>query len=203
MHLVSGPLKTMNRLFFHKCLTATVTVTRLSPCVYNRNVDSTVVNTRDVSRRINHQRLQFRYFDSRKVRKRKKSKNPFLVLKIKKGALYKDVKAKFLKIAMSNHPDTHSDDISEKEKEIMRDKFIEARIAFESLTENSDGIAVLLAEKEDEETRMSNFNSWFHGETGHKNPFDVDIDPATMNEVAKMTEAMGGDQGLDRDGGSK
>jgi len=155
-----------------------------------------------------HQRLQYRYFifDSRKVRKTKKTKNPFKVLKIPKESLYKDVKKKFLKIAMSNHPDTYHQNKdggleSEKEREAMRDKFIEARMAFELLTEDpSDGTAILVEEKKDAE---SNFDSWFHNETGLKNPFDVNIDPETMKEVAEMTEKLGGSQGMDRDGGSK
>jgi hypothetical protein len=36
-------------------------------------------------------------------------------------------------------------------------------------------------------------------ETGHNNPYQFDIDPETMREVAEATESMGG--GLDRDGG--
>ena len=40
---------------------------------------------------------------------------------------------------------------------------------------------------------------WFLNETGHSNPFQVDLDPATMREVAEMTDDIGG--GLDRDGG--
>ena len=51
-----------------------------------------------------HQWIQFRFFDSRKIRKRAKAKNPFKVLKVKeKRTMYKDVKTKFLKIAMHNH----------------------------------------------------------------------------------------------------
>ena len=162
-------------------------------------------NSRDNNQ--HHKRFQFRCFafDSRKVRKRKKSKNPFKVLKVKEGMLYKDVKIKFLKIAMNNHPDTYhssaNDDINEKEQqEKMRNTFINARIAFEALTVDTDGTAILVTDTVDEE---ENFDSWFKNETGHKNPFDVDIDPETMKEVAKMTEDVGGDQGLDRDGGSK
>uniref|UniRef100_A0A7S4AKP7 J domain-containing protein n=1 Tax=Pseudo-nitzschia australis TaxID=44445 RepID=A0A7S4AKP7_9STRA len=150
-----------------------------------------------------HQRQQLRFFvfDSRKARKTKQRKDPFKVLKIPKVSFYKDVKRKFLKIAMSNHPDTHSDGLTEKEKEAMRDKFIEARMAFEMLAEDpEDGTAILVEEMED---RDSNFNSWFRNETGLKNPFDVDIDPETMKEVAEMTEKLGGSQGMDRDGGSK
>jgi DnaJ-class molecular chaperone len=116
------------------------------------------------------------------------------------GSLYKDVKRKFLKIAMTNHPDTHAEDLTEEEREKMRDIFIEARIAFELLTEDDDGTAILLSEKE-EEDKMENFDSWFKHETGFSTPFQFDIDPETMKEVAKMTEAIGGDSGLDRDGG--
>ena len=162
--------------------------------------------TRDNNQQ-HQKRFQFRCFafDSRKVRKRKKSKNPFKVLKVKEGMLYKDVKIKFLKIAMNNHPDTYhssaNDDINEKEQqEKMRNTFINARIAFEALTVDTDGTAILVTDTVDEE---ENFDSWFKNETGHKNPFDVDIDPETMKEVAKMTEDVGGDQGLDRDGGSE
>jgi hypothetical protein len=115
--------------------------------------------------------------------------------------MYKDVKAKFLKIAMNNHPDMHTEGISEKEQEAMRDKFIAARMAFERLQEDpSDGTAILVEELID---RDSNFDSWFKNETGLKNPFDVNIDPETMKEVAEMTEKLGGKQGMDRDGGSK
>ncbi|KAG7371431.1 hypothetical protein IV203_020001 [Nitzschia inconspicua] len=147
-----------------------------------------------------HQRLQLRFFDSRKARRRKKGKDPFKVLSMPHGSLYKDVKRKFLKIAMTNHPDTHSEDLTEEERDKMRDIFIEARIAFEALTEDTDGTAMLLSEKEKEDA-MHNFDSWFKSETGLNTPFQFDMDPETMKEVAKMTEAIGGDSGLDRDGG--
>jgi len=113
--------------------------------------------------------------------------------------MYKDVKAKFLKIAMNNHPDKHTEGVSEKEQEAMRDKFIAARMAFERLQEDpSDGTAILVEELID---RDKNFDSWFKDETGLKNPFDLNIDPETMKEVAEMTEKLGGKQGMDRDGG--
>ena len=147
-----------------------------------------------------YQRLQFRYFDSRKVRKRRKGKNPFKVLGMPQASLYKDVKRKFLKIAMTNHPDTHSEDLTDEEKEKMRNTFIQARIAFESLTEDTDGTAVLISEKNDEDA-TDNFDSWFKSETGLNTPFQFEMDPETMKEVAKMTDAIGGDSGLDRDGG--
>jgi len=102
---------------------------------------------------------------------------------------------------MANHPDMHIEGLSEKEQEAMRDKFIEARMAFERLEEDpEDGTAILVEELID---RESNFDSWFKNETGLKNPFDVNIDPETMKEVAEMTEKLGGMEGMARDGGSK
>ena len=51
---------------------------------------------------------------------------------------------------------------------------------------------------------MSNeeFDSWFEKETGHSsNPFQFDLDPQVMREVADMHSNMEGSHGLDRDGG--
>ena len=102
---------------------------------------------------------------------------------------------------MDNHPDMHSEGLSEEEQDAMRDRFIEARMAFERLEEDlSDGKAILIEERID---REENFDSWFKNETGLKNPFDLNIDPEVMKEVAEMTEKMGGKQGMERDGGSK
>jgi len=117
--------------------------------------------------------------------------------------LYKDVKKKFLKIAMTNHPDTHSEDLADDDREQMREKFIAARVAFELLTEDdTDGTAVRTEDKVDTDDHDANFDSWFKHETGLHTPFHFDIDPETMKEVAKMTEKMGGESGgLDRDGG--
>lgn len=144
-----------------------------------------------------YQSIQVRYFDHRKKKKKtKKRKDPFKVLGIPEASLYKHVKKKFLQIAMKNHPDTHEDSMSEEEKEKMRDIFINARIAFESLVEDDDGTAIL---KEDKEDAMENFDSWFKSETGLNTPFQFDMDPETMKEVAEMTDEIGG--GLDRDGG--
>jgi hypothetical protein len=149
-----------------------------------------------------HQRLQYRYFDNRRKTKRKGAKNPFKLLGVPEATLYKDVKKKFLKIAMTNHPDTHGvglESVTDEERDAMRDIFINARIAFESLAEDpADGTAIL---KKDLQDAMENFDSWFQSETGHATPFpfDFDMDPETMKEVANMTETIGG--GLDRDGG--
>jgi hypothetical protein len=142
---------------------------------------------------------QYRYFDARKKRKRTKVKNPFKVLGVTEETLYKDVKKAFLQIAMKHHPDTSKAD-TDQEREQMRDVFVNSRIAFESLTAGPDGMAI---RKEDYEDAMENFDSWFQSETGHKNPFDFDMDPETMKEVAKMTDTIGGGVGggMDRDGG--
>jgi hypothetical protein len=148
-----------------------------------------------------HQRVDIRFFDSRKVQRRKKGKNPFKVLSMPPGSLYKDMKKKFLKIAMNNHPDTHAEELSDEEREKMRNVFIQARIAFEQLTADSDGTAILFSEKVDTEDALNNFDSWFKNETGLNTPFQFEMDPETMKEVAKMTETLGGDSGLDRDGG--
>jgi hypothetical protein len=148
-----------------------------------------------------YQRVQLRFFDSRKVQRRKKGIKPFKVLSMPPGSLYKDVKRKFLKIAMTNHPDTHAEDLTNEEREKMRNIFIQARVAFELLTEDDDGTAILISEKVDSEDAMNNFDSWFKSETGLHTPFQFDMDPETMKEVAKMTETVGGDSGLDRDGG--
>lgn len=45
------------------------------------------------------------------------------------------------------------------------------------------------------------FDSWFEKETGHSNPFNFDLDPELMREVADMHEEMESSHGLDRDGG--
>lgn len=145
--------------------------------------------------------LQVRFFDYRKAKKKKPTaahNNPFKILKIPEGAtLYKDAKKKFLQIAMKNHPDMGSQDLSEQEKEEMRETFIQARMAFEKLAEDPmDGTAILKVDLED---AMENFDSWFRSETGLETPFQFDLDPQTMKEVATMTETIGG--GLDRDGG--
>jgi hypothetical protein len=143
------------------------------------------------------QSIQVRHFDSRKKRRKKKGKDPFKVLNIPEAILYKHAKKKFLQIAMRNHPDTHNEDLTEEEREEMRDIFISSRVAFESLVEDSNGTAIL---KEDAEEAMDNFDTWFKNETGLDTPFQF-MDPETMKEVAKMTEAIGGDVGMDRDGG--
>ena len=80
---------------------------------------------------------------------------------------------------------------------------MKCRSALESLVEcESTGVALLKTEVEEART-MSNeeFDSWFEKETGKQSPFALNIDPATMREVASMHEDMEGSHGLDRDGG--
>ena len=130
---------------------------------------------------------------------RKKKADPFKILGIvdagrkdEGSVLFKDVKKKFLRIAMEHHPDT----MSKKDEESMansRDFFISAREAFEQIVEGPNGFAILRSESNKD---SDNFEDWFRQETGHDIPF---MDAATMKEVAKMTETVGG--GLDRDGG--
>jgi len=50
-----------------------------------------------------------------------------------------------------------------------------------------------------EELSNEQFDAWFMNETGYDNPYQFDLDPQTMREVATAMETMGG--GLDRDGG--
>jgi hypothetical protein len=46
------------------------------------------------------------------------------------------------------------------------------------------------------------YSAWFLNETGRNNPYQFDLDPATIREVADMTEKLGGDfGGGERDGG--
>ena len=115
------------------------------------------------------------------------------------------MKKSFLKIAMQHHPDVVGElEGDEKQKSV--DLFMKSRQAFESIVEVEGGMAALREEVEMEKglkkkSKMSDeeFDAWFLDETGHNNPFSFDIDPATMREVADMTDTIGG--GLDRDGG--
>ena len=134
-----------------------------------------------------------RYFSSRRNLKKKKD-NPFKILGITEETPYAEAKKHFLTVAMDNHPDTSKVD-SDEDRDKSRDIFIAARRAFEQLVRAPDG-SILLKEEAEE---MPDFDDWFRHETGHKNPFDINLDPQTMKEVAAMTEEVGG--GLDRDGG--
>ena len=104
---------------------------------------------------------------------------------------------------MRHHPDVAGEEDPD-EKNKSAEKFMRARKAFDSIVEVHDGMSALREDVEADKNlndMMSDeeFDSWFLNETGHSNPFNFDIDPKTMREVADMTEKMGG--GLDRDGG--
>ena len=81
--------------------------------------------------------------------------------------------------------------------------FMKCRTALESLEECPNTGAALLKAEADKRRTMSNeeFDSWFEEETGHQNPFQFDLDPKVMREVANMHSEMEGSHGLDRDGG--
>eukprot|EP00551_Chaetoceros_affinis_P007678 CAMPEP_0203665996 /NCGR_PEP_ID=MMETSP0090-20130426/3130_1 /ASSEMBLY_ACC=CAM_ASM_001088 /TAXON_ID=426623 /ORGANISM="Chaetoceros affinis, Strain CCMP159" /LENGTH=174 /DNA_ID=CAMNT_0050529759 /DNA_START=569 /DNA_END=1093 /DNA_ORIENTATION=+ len=117
---------------------------------------------------------------------------------------------------MANHPDTigqrievdgDSNDGKNKEKydAILAESveiFRKAKVAFEMLAEGDDGRCILRAVKEAEEEMTMNdeqFDAWFLNETGHSSPYQFDLDPQTMREVAEAAETMGG--GAERDGG--
>ena len=135
----------------------------------------------------------------------KKAVCPFRILGVPTESTYAVVKKSFLKIAMQHHPDVVGElEGDEKQKSV--DLFMKSRKAFESIVEVEGGMAALREEVELEkglkkQSKMSDeeFDAWFLDETGHNNPFSFDIDPATMREVADMTDSIGG--GLDRDGG--
>jgi DnaJ-class molecular chaperone len=110
------------------------------------------------------------------------------------------VKHSFLKIAMQHHPDT-SKAVTKEEQELDKEKFVAARQAFEMIVEGPNGIAILKSETDeyDEAASEDDLSFWFQQETGLAMPY---MDAATMREVAKVTESMGGEfGGLDRDGG--
>lgn len=81
---------------------------------------------------------------------------------------------------------------------------MKCRSALESLVECQDtGKILLRSEVEQLDTSMSDeeFDNWFEKETGSQNPFQFDLDPQVMREVASMHDDMEGSHGLDRDGG--
>jgi hypothetical protein len=124
--------------------------------------------------------------------------NPFQILNVKRSDSFKMVKTNFLKLAMAHHPDrcNSSTDNSPAEQARHKDAFMAARKAFEQMMEGPDGLVMLKIESDDYQDENNNMDAWFKHETGYDMPF---MDQATMKEVAKMTEEVGG--GLDRDGG--
>lgn len=83
---------------------------------------------------------------------------------------------------------------------------MKCRSALEALVECGDTKKCLLRSEVEEEMERSSmsdeeFDSWFEKETGQQNPFQFDLDPSVMREVASMHDDMEGSHGLDRDGG--
>lgn len=106
---------------------------------------------------------------------------------------------------MKHHPDTVGNDCEDSRKK-SQDIFMRCRTALEALVECEDtGVCLLRSEVEREAEKKSmsdeEFDTWFEKETGHKNPFEFDLDPKVMREVAEMHNDMEGSHGLDRDGG--
>ena len=154
-------------------------------------------------------------FSSRPRRTKAFAACPFRTLNIPKDSTYAHARKAFLKIAMKHHPDKAGSDVDEETRDRSREIFVRCRAALESLVEcECTGACLPRSEAErpsgtggggdggggdamsDEE-----FDSWFARETGHQNPFQFDLDPATMREVADMHDGMAGSHGLDRDGG--
>eukprot|EP00986_Skeletonema_menzelii_P006911 scaffold2619_cov150-Skeletonema_menzelii.AAC.2 len=103
---------------------------------------------------------------------------------------------------MKHHPDTVGNDCQETQQK-SQIIFMKCRKALESLEEcPKTGIAILKTTAELKRRSMSNeeFDEWFEEETGHRQPFQFDLDPKVMREVADMHNDMEGSHGLDRDG---
>ena len=146
---------------------------------------------------LQQQQQQKRWVTSKKRSRqalRDKGKDAFLILGVSRKDSYAHVKKTFLRIAMAHHPDTHSADTPETAMK-HREKFMEARSAFEAIVAGPDGSAILKVES-DKYQAEDDLEAWFRTETGHDMPF---MDARTMREVAEMTETS--DIGLDRDGG--
>ena len=134
--------------------------------------------------------------EGRALKKRTKS-GPFSVLGVSSEEQYSAVKRNFLELAMKHHPDT-SKARTKDEEAMSREIFIAAREAFEAIVEGPKGVAVLRTES-DKKWEEEELNNWFRQESGG---FDIPyMDPQSMKEVAEMTNTVGGQGGLDRDGG--
>jgi DnaJ-class molecular chaperone len=116
--------------------------------------------------------------------------NPFDILGIPKSSSYKEVKSRFVELALANHPDT-----SQNQDSI---KFIRLRKAFESIRESQDGGA----EKRERDDYVGwtdeEFQAWFLEETGHPDVL-FRIDLATRKEVVSVAKTCA-QGGLDRGG---
>jgi len=116
--------------------------------------------------------------------------NPFDILGIPKTSSYKEVKSRFVELALANHPDTSQNQDNSN--------FIRLRQAFESIKQCHDGTA---AKREGDDSigwTDEEFQAWFFEETGHQDVL-FQIDLATRKEVISVanTQSQGG---LDRGG---
>uniref|UniRef100_A0A6V2PPL9 J domain-containing protein n=1 Tax=Ditylum brightwellii TaxID=49249 RepID=A0A6V2PPL9_9STRA len=167
---------------------------------------TSVATTKNEAIYLNHhqQLLSSRQYHRGRNSKHSKKKQPcpYRALQIPEGSTYAAAKKSFLRIAMAHHPDTIGDDEEEKKQQSI-ELFVSARTAFERLAACPEGLAVLREDlenlKAEEEMSDEEFDAWFLKETGHSNPFQFDLDPATMREVADMHDEVS--HGLDRDGG--
>jgi DnaJ domain len=138
------------------------------------------------------------FSDHPHLRKKKKPAiDPYKVLGITQKDSYALAKRKFLQLAMQHHPDTSSA-TTEAAKQADQEAFLSIKSALDLLEADNDGVAVLKSESAKSDSDAA-WNAWFKSETGHDVPF---MDYKTMQEVAKMTQEVGGETaGLDRDGG--
>lgn len=111
---------------------------------------------------------------------------------------YSAVKKSFLSLALKHHPDNKDDDCTKM--------FLKIKNAFDQIRE-SNGIAILHEDDDDDEGKMSNdeYESWFHSETGkHANVGELNLSKETIKEVtdmiSKSSEITGAGE-LDRSGG--
>ena len=160
-----------------------------------------IINNHDTKQQLS----QHRHFSSRggMIKPKIKAPCPYRTLNISKDATYAQAKKNFLKIAMKHHPDTVGNDCEETRQK-SQNIFMKCRAALESFVECDDtGKCVLKSDIVEEKSKMSNeeFDDWFKEETGHNNPFQFDLDPSVMREVADTMTDMEGSHGLDRDGG--
>lgn len=120
--------------------------------------------------------------------------NPFDILGIPKVATYREVKRRFVELALQHHPDLNANGDSTE--------FLRFRQAFEMIRESQDGTAQICNSGEDKGyTSWSSdqeFLAWFHEETGHQDVlFRMDL--ATRREVIDMAKSQS-QGGLDRGG---
>eukprot|EP00549_Striatella_unipunctata_P016212 CAMPEP_0118725484 /NCGR_PEP_ID=MMETSP0800-20121206/33166_1 /TAXON_ID=210618 ORGANISM="Striatella unipunctata, Strain CCMP2910" /NCGR_SAMPLE_ID=MMETSP0800 /ASSEMBLY_ACC=CAM_ASM_000638 /LENGTH=195 /DNA_ID=CAMNT_0006634189 /DNA_START=1345 /DNA_END=1932 /DNA_ORIENTATION=+ len=127
---------------------------------------------------------------------RKNGKSPLEILGLSKSATFSMAKAKFLELAMQNHPDSIK---SESDKKRAVEKFIEIREAFESLVESKSG-ELSWSTKEEEKLSQMGREEWFRGVTGHTmGDFMSRLQNHQIRELIEVSETMN-PGGLDKGG---